>query len=188
MVDAQSDEDTVAIAEAGGASVISTQQRGRARQMNLGAEHSKGEILLFVHGDTSVPHKALRYLRDACEDRGLLGGGFSRRFDSPSRWLSFTAWCADFRGRWWGLFLGDQGQFVRREVFEELGGFDEAVAVGEDLDFSFRLARRGKTRLIVPPILSSARRFEKHGPWRQTWMDFRAARAILQASRIRLSS
>ncbi|MEM1442308.1 MAG: TIGR04283 family arsenosugar biosynthesis glycosyltransferase [Verrucomicrobiota bacterium] len=189
VVDGGSADETVLIAETEGVRVLSTSEPGRARQMNLGASETSGDVLLFLHGDTQVPKASLEHLQKALEaDRELLGGGFARRFDSSSLLLRFTSWCADFRGRWWGLFLGDQGIYVRRSAFEKLGGFDAAVYPGEDLDFSYRLSRLGKTRLISPPVMSSARRFLKEGAWKQTRLDFSAAREILAGAKRRARS
>lgn len=186
VVDGGSEDATRSIAEEAGARLL-VAERGRARQLNVGAREASGEVLLFLHGDTHIASATLQNCLSAMEeDTGLVGGGFARRFDSSSRLLRFTSWCSDFRGRWWGLFLGDQGIFVRRSVFEKLGGFDEEVSPGEDLDFSYRLNRCGKTRLIGPPVRSSARRFENRGPWKQTRLDFSVAREILASSRRRV--
>ncbi|MEM7602757.1 MAG: TIGR04283 family arsenosugar biosynthesis glycosyltransferase, partial [Verrucomicrobiota bacterium] len=189
VVDGGSEDETVERATFSGCKVLVSPEPGRARQMNFGARHAKGELLLFTHGDTLIPAATLSRLEEVMgADESIIGGGFARRFDSPSLMLKCTAWCSDFRGRWWGLFLGDQGIFVRRSVFDQLGGFDESVYPGEDLDFTYRLAQLGKTRLIAPPVLSSARRFEKIGVWAQTRKDFVVARQILQDSRRRAAS
>lgn len=189
VVDGGSSDATVEVASVSEYRVLTSPEPGRAKQMNLGARESSGEVLLFTHGDTLIPEESLKQMTEAMRaDSTLVGGGFARRFDSDSLLLKFTAWCSDFRGRWWGLFLGDQGIFVRRSVFESLGGFDEAVCPGEDLDFSFRFAKLGRTRLVGPPVLSSARRFEKRGVFAQTRLDMAAAREILNASKGRASS
>lgn len=189
IVDGGSTDGTVAGATASGFRVMIAAERGRAHQMNLGARASSGDVLLFMHGDTLVPERSLENLEAAlAADPALIGGGFARRFATDSVFLRCTARWADFRGRCCGLFLGDQGIFVRRSYFEALGGFDEMLAPGEDLDFSFRMARAGKTCLIQPPVISSARRFEKRGALRQTGKDLLAARAILQYTRRKVAS
>jgi len=189
VVDGGSEDETVALATASGYQVLVCPKPGRARQMNLGARAATGEVLLFTHGDTLIPEAALRrMIAEMKGDPELGGGGFARRFASRSLLLRFTAWCSDFRGRWWGLFLGDQGIFVRRSVFDKLGGFDEAVYPGEDLVFSYRMAKAGKTRLMGPPVVSSSRRFETRGAWRQTRLDMVAASEILREARRRAVS
>ncbi|MDF1825860.1 MAG: TIGR04283 family arsenosugar biosynthesis glycosyltransferase [Verrucomicrobiales bacterium] len=186
VVDGGSEDGTVERAVAGGSRVLTAPEPGRAGQMNLGARESSGEVLLFSHGDTRIPSQTLRNLEFVLkESPELVGGGFARRFESRSCLLRFTAWCSDFRGRWWGLFLGDQGIFVKRSVFEALRGFDEAVVPGEDLDFSYRMAKAGRTCLVGPPVMSSARRFEKRGAFHQTRLDLVAARQILKAAKVR---
>ncbi|MDF1852629.1 MAG: TIGR04283 family arsenosugar biosynthesis glycosyltransferase [Verrucomicrobiales bacterium] len=184
VVDGGSTDETLAHIAPGQASVIRCEEPGRARQMNRGAAESEGELLLFLHADTRVPAEALERMQREMSDRPeLVGGGFLRRFDSDSLFLRMTCRLADWRSRRLGLFLGDQGIFVRRSVFETMGGFDETMTVGEDLDFSYRMTRLGPTLAAAPPVRSSARRFEEKGAIRQTWEDYRTARNLLREIR-----
>jgi GT2 family glycosyltransferase len=144
-------------------------QPGRAKQMNLGAANSQADILLFLHADTTLPATAASQIRDALAS-GYIGGGFSRRFDSPSRFLRITCRLADLRGQHLGWFFGDQAQFVTRQAFEMIGGFPE-IHPFEDLELSRRLKQLGPLCLLKPGILSSARRFEKDGPFLRTAKD-----------------
>jgi rSAM/selenodomain-associated transferase 2 len=173
VVDASSEDGTADMAELRGATVIRGASSSRAGQMNAGAARAKAPSLLFLHADTIVPAGALdavvRALRN--DNSAPAGGAFLRRFDSPSLLLRATAWLAGLRSRYLGLFLGDQGIFVRRDVFEKLKGFDESLPRCEDLDFSRRLRREGRTVTLRPPVLSSARRFEERGPFRTTLSD-----------------
>lgn len=171
------------LVERHGASWLRSEMAGRARQMNHAAACSTGDALLFLHTDTLPPVGALATIRQAIAD-GAVGGAFARRFDSPSRWLKMSARLADWRGRAFGIFLGDQGTFARRDVFERLGGFDESVRY-EDLDFSLRLRKAGRTALLVPPVLSSARRFSAKGVIRQTLGDFIAGLSFVFTHRYR---
>ncbi|MEM7697612.1 MAG: glycosyltransferase family 2 protein [Verrucomicrobiota bacterium] len=162
VVDGGSKDETLALAESAGARVISSQQQGRAAQMNEGAAEIDCENLLFVHADTRVKPETLDAMATAMQDHpDYLGGGFERYFDSPSSWLLWTSRVAWTRSRRTGLILGDQGIFARRSAFEEAGGFSESFGQGEDIDFSLKLRRLGPTVLIGPPVLSSPRRFEK---------------------------
>lgn len=186
VVDGGSRDETVALALAAaeGVEVIECDRAHRAAQMNRGAGASRGEILLFLHADTRVPAEALERLRETLAGNpDIVGGGFLRRFDSPSPWLRATCRLADVRSRRLGLFLGDQGIFVRRRCFLDLGGFDEEMDLGEDLDFSFRMRRTGSTVAIGPSVLSSARRFERRGVVSQTLRDVLLARRILKYSK-----
>jgi rSAM/selenodomain-associated transferase 2 len=171
VADAGSADATVEIAWAGGASVVEGMLRNRGAQMNLGARSARGDELLFLHADTLLPATALRRIEVALENPAFVGGGFARRYDSPSPFLRITCRLAELRCRWLGWFLGDQAIFVRRAVFDALGGFREC-ALFEDLDFSRRLARQGRVTTIEEPVVSSARRFDALGPWRTTWNDF----------------
>lgn len=170
VVDAQSTDATRALAEKGGAHVIASRQRQRAAQMNVGARVTSGEFLLFLHADTLLAPGALTKMERAFRDPATLGGGFARRYDAPSTVLRFTCALAEVRTRCFGWFLGDQAMFVRRSVFEELGGFRE-WDIFEDLDFSRRLARAGRVVTLRPPVISAGRRFASRGAVRTTWSD-----------------
>lgn len=179
VVDGGSRDDTVALAREAGCRVIEEVDGGRTGQMNRGAKESEGSLLLFLHADTVIPALSLKRMKIAMGGSdALAGGGFARRFASPSLLLAVTSRIAGLRGRLLGVFLGDQGIFVRKDAFDLLGGFDETFGPGEDIDLSVRMKRLGKTRLITPPVLSSARRFDRMGPWRQTMEDWRAGREM----------
>jgi rSAM/selenodomain-associated transferase 2 len=166
VVDGGSRDDTRLRASRAGARVIAAPRRGRAPQMNAGARAAAGDVLLFLHADVSLPQAAFGALQEALGDSELLGGAFRRRFDSSSLLLDLGCRLADARGRRLRVYLGDQALFVRREAFDRLGGFREMLLF-EDLEFSRRLARLGKTRLIEEPIVASGRRFEKEGALRR---------------------
>ena len=176
VADAGSNDATAAIAKKWGCTVLTDLEKGRAGQLNAAAEIATGDLLLFLHADTIISRESIVNLRETMETLSqIIGGGFYRKFDSPSLLLRFTCWLAGLRGRHWRIFLGDQAMFVRKAEFQRLGGFNESLVYGEDLDFSLRMRKRGKTAIIGPPVLSSARRFEKKGPARQTWIDLRLA-------------
>ncbi len=170
VIDARSDDDTAGVARSFGARVVSTGKRQRAHQLNLGAGEASGEVLLFLHADTRIPPDGLVQVLAAMA-APVVGGGFVRYFDSPSRFLRFSCRLAAWRSRRSGIFLGDQGIFVARPVFRDLGGFDETLPYGEDLDLSLRLRKTGRTAALEGPLLSSARRFERRGPLGQTLVD-----------------
>lgn len=172
VVDGGSKDETGVIAKEGGARLITCSPAGRARQLNRGVAETGGELLFFLHGDTLVPTGALDLIAEAFEDNEVVGGGFLREFDSDSRWLELTCRIADWRGEQRGVFLGDQGIFVKREVFEKMGGFDESLVRCEDLSFSMKLRDYGKIVALHPAVVSSARRFEELGPFRTTLRDW----------------
>jgi rSAM/selenodomain-associated transferase 2 len=149
------------------ATVICT-GRGRVVQMNAGARRSSGEVLLFLHGDSALHPEALAHVRRAFEDPQIAGGTFTLRFDSNHPLLRFYAFLTRFRFRY--FHFGDQGIFVRRSVFERLGGFKE-IPLMEDLDFLRRLRSTGRVALIPRPVTTSARRFLERGLVRQQLLN-----------------
>lgn len=162
VVDGGSDDGTRQLAERAGASAYEA-SRGRGQQLALGAECCTGDIILFLHADTHLPDGALRAIRTALEDPGVVGGNFRTLFDGPTRfaaWLTgFYAW---FRSR--GLYYGDSAIFVRRYVYRAIGGI-KPIALMEDYDFTRRLERSGRTVCIdSPAIETSSRRFEGRRP------------------------
>ncbi|MEO7167737.1 MAG: TIGR04283 family arsenosugar biosynthesis glycosyltransferase [Spartobacteria bacterium] len=178
VVDAESDDGTPAIAESLGCKVLAHSQRHRARQMNRGALEARGAILLFLHADTWLPSGALAKIIDAIERRGAIGGGFTRRYRSRSLTLALTSRLAGLRNRLIGWHLGDQALFVRRDLFEKIGGYRD-LPIFEDLDFSRRLRAAGKTVTLTPPVQTSPRRFEARGPLRTTWDDLLLTRKFI---------
>jgi rSAM/selenodomain-associated transferase 2 len=165
IADGGSDDGT---ADFKGARIIQA-PRGRASQMNAGAAIATGAIFLFLHADTWLQPGALDSLRAAMQNPRVVGGAFERRFRGNSGFLKFTCALAAIRNRLIGWHLGDQGIFCRAEVFRELAGFANYRAF-EDVDFSRRLAGKGRLVTLRPPVLSSARRFES-GVVRRTVKD-----------------
>ncbi len=141
---------------------------GRGIQMNEAARTATGEILLFHHADTELTEEHLRSLAASLDDPTIGGGAFRRRFDERHlrlRWLE--PWEAR-RCHRFGPVFGDQSIFVRRTVFEKLGGFAD-VPLMEDVEFSCRLRRHtGGLSILVPAIGSSARKHLQQGRWRTT--------------------
>ena len=158
------------IARGHAAKVIRSAISQRATQMNLGAERAAGEVLLFVHADTQLPAAALDEMESALRDNRVVGGAFARRYEPTSAFLNATCFLAELRSRLFGWFLGDQAIFVRRDVFERLGGFRD-YDIFEDLDFARRMRRKGRVATLRPPVTSSARRFADDGAFRRTLSD-----------------
>lgn len=138
---------------------------GRARQMNEGAKASRGEILLFLHADTQLPGDAKTIIDTTLADQRMVGGRFDVRFDRPSMWGTIISRMMNWRSRLSGIATGDQALFVRRPVFEQMGGFAD-MPLMEDIDFSRRLKRKGATAALTATVTTSFRRWERHGPLR----------------------
>lgn len=163
VADGGSDDATVALAAPHAAIVRA--RRGRARQMNAGAAHASGELLLFLHADTRLPAGAGAALAAAFADPGVAAGAFAMTFDArgwPYRMMS----CSNtLRSRLRRIATGDQAIVVRRAVFEAIGGYAD-IALMEDLELWPRLHAQGAFRLLAPPVLVSARRHRARGPLR----------------------
>src|SRR5258708_38257476 len=176
VVDAGSVDGTRELAEQRASNVLLSSRRQRAHQMNFGAQHAHGSVLLFLHADTVLPPLALDHIKSSVAKDQIIGGGFARRYDSNSWFLRITCLLAGLRTRWAGWFLGDQAIFIRRETFQRLGGFQD-LDLFEDLDVSRRMAKAGQVVTLLPPVISSSRRFQERGELLTTvsdvWLTFR---------------
>jgi rSAM/selenodomain-associated transferase 2 len=172
VVDGGSTDETAALVESYRLSTQSsalspvrlvTAPRGRARQMNEGAKASGGEILLFLHADTQLPGDAKTMIDTTLADQRMVGGRFDVQFDRPSTWGSIISRMMNWRSRLSGIATGDQALFVRRPIFEQMGGFAD-IPLMEDIDFSRRLKQKGATAALTATVTTSFRRWERHGP------------------------
>jgi rSAM/selenodomain-associated transferase 2 len=137
--------------------------RGRARQMNAGAREAKGEVLLFLHADTFLPERASEAIRSALADSQTLAGRFEFRLDNPGLVLRVIASIVNFlRSHPTWIATGDQALFVRRKIFDEMGGYPE-IALMEDVEFTKALTRRGSLAYLPLPATTSARKWERDG-------------------------
>ena len=150
---------------AGRARVIRPGGSTRAELMNAGAAIARGDVLFFLHADSFPPARALWLIETALADPRTVGGAFEHLFDEPGWSLRAITWINRARYRVTRNWYGDQGVFVRADVFKDLGGYRE-LRLLEDVDFSRRLKRRGRSVLVAVPLRTSGRRFLAHGPWR----------------------
>ncbi|MGE3280078.1 MAG: TIGR04283 family arsenosugar biosynthesis glycosyltransferase [Alphaproteobacteria bacterium] len=159
VVDGGSADRTIEIAQSYRVRVISAPP-GRGSQLCAGVEAAHGEILWFLHADSIVPAGALAAIEKILAARPYaISGNFRLVFDGDTR---FSRWLTGFyaRIRWFGLYYGDSGIFVRRSAYDAVGGF-RPIPLMEDLDFVRRLERFGRTcRVNEPPLITSSRRFE----------------------------
>jgi len=167
VADATETDECRALAHAAGCLVAHCPRPSRGAQMNAGAALACGDVLLFHHADSALTAIHVGHLREATRDPALVGGGFYRHFDARHPHLRWLEKWARRLNDWGGTIFGDQSVFVRRAHFEKLGGFAD-LPLMEDVEFSRRLRRSGRTRLLDPPMQSSARRFIRRGPWRTT--------------------
>ncbi|MFQ5802764.1 MAG: TIGR04283 family arsenosugar biosynthesis glycosyltransferase [Candidatus Methylomirabilales bacterium] len=137
--------------------------RGRARQMNAGAHEARGEILLFLHADTSLPNGALEAIRAAMRDPQIVGGRFEVELDSNRPIFRTIAYCMNLlRSRPDLIATGDQAVFVRRKIFTEMEGYPE-IPLMEDVEFIKNLKRRGGIAYLRLTATTSARKWEREG-------------------------
>jgi rSAM/selenodomain-associated transferase 2 len=136
----------------------------RGAQLNHGALCLSTDVLLFLHADSHLPQGFQTLIRTALIDPDVVGGCFRLQFDVSRPLLRFYSWCTRFPGRF--LHFGDQAFFVRREAFEQIGGYRRLPFL-EDVDFLRRLRQLGRFVLLPAPVTTSARRFLRHGVLRQ---------------------
>jgi rSAM/selenodomain-associated transferase 2 len=136
--------------------------RGRARQMNAGARVSHGDALVFVHADTMVPSTFGADIASALSDSAVAGGRFDVELDASTLPYRIIGAMISLRSRISRTGTGDQAIFVRREVFDRLGGFPE-LELCEDLEFSRRLKRAGRVACLHARVTTSARRWSRDG-------------------------
>jgi rSAM/selenodomain-associated transferase 2 len=159
VADASSADGTADVARAAGARVISIDRKGRGPQLHAGALAAKGDVLLFLHADAQLRQGARDAILRALDDPGVVGGNFYLRFWPEGRFARVFTWANHLRRRWLRIYYGDSAIFVRRDIYEELGGF-RALPILEDYELVRRLERRGKTVYVQHvEVLASARRF-----------------------------
>lgn len=169
VVDGGSIDETVAEANAAGATVVRATRKGRACQMNEGAAKASFNILYFVHADSIPPASFSRYIASAVE-RGCVGGCFRLRFDAGHWFLRANAWFTRFDID--AFRFGDQSLFVTKEVFASEGGFREDHIVMEDQEIIHRVKRRGRFEILPGDIITSARKYLTNGVYRMQGIFF----------------
>lgn len=139
--------------------------KGRASQMNAGAKLAQGEWLLFLHADTILPDGAIQRLNDLEIDQTVQAGGFMHQFSGDDWRLKLISFLDNFRCTRSRIIYGDQALFVRRSLFEELGGFPDQPIL-EDVAFCERLIKVTEPLLLSPAVVTDARKFITMGIWR----------------------
>lgn len=171
VVDGGSVDATVALC-AGWCDLVVQAERGRARQMNAGALRASGRILLFLHADTRLPSQALVSVEEALASKARRWGRFDVAISGRHRMLRVVAWMMNARSRLSGIATGDQALFVLRDEFHRVGGFPDQ-ALMEDIELSRRLRTASRPVALKPQVITSGRRWEKHGVWRTIFLMWR---------------
>ena len=165
IVAVSGDPEGTARAVAGRARLLRPAGSTRADLMNAGASVARAHTLLFLHADSFPPVNAFELIEHALADQRVVGGAFEHLFAEAGWSLRAITWIDRIRYRLTRNYYGDQGIFVRASVFRRLGGYKDLDLL-EDLDFTQRLKRVGRSILIRVPLLTSGRRFLARGPWR----------------------
>ena len=164
VVDGGSRDRTLDMARSSGVQTLACRS-GRGTGISIGAEASHGDVLFFLHADSTLPARALDRINEVlATSANIIGGNFRLVFDGDTnfsrRLTRFCAWI-----RLFGFYYGDSGIFVRRSVYKAIGGF-RPIPVMEDWDFVRRLERFGPTCCIEdPPLITSSRRFTGRHPF-----------------------
>ena len=167
VVDGGSTDATTTLAKPHADQVMQS-DRGRAQQMNAGARvaiETGAEVLLFVHADSELPHSADRLIDTALRTSGRVWGRFDVRIDGAAPMLTIVSAMMNWRSRLTGICTGDQAIFVRRSAFEQLSGF-APIALMEDIEFSKRAKHISPPVAISTRVVTSGRRWQRHGIWR----------------------
>ncbi|MEO5702344.1 MAG: TIGR04283 family arsenosugar biosynthesis glycosyltransferase [Gammaproteobacteria bacterium] len=161
VADGGSRDPTVALAQPLVDLLIHT-GRGRAQQMNAGAGRANGNILLFLHADTRLPEHAHQLVAEGLAKTGRGWGRFDVRLSGRHPLLRLVERMMNWRSRWSGIATGDQALFVRRDWFENVGGFP-VLPLMEDIALSRKLKRMGMPLCLHERVTTSSRRWERNG-------------------------
>ena len=165
IVAASGDEDGTKRAVADRAQLLWSTDSTRAALLNAGAAVAGGQVLFFLHADSFPPANAFELIRRSLSDDRVVGGAFEHLFMEQEWSLRIITWLNRIRYRITRNYYGDQGLFIRTSVFHQMRGYKD-LQLMEDLDFSQRLKKMGRSILIRTPLLTSGRRFLARGPWR----------------------
>lgn len=171
VVDGGSTDDSRRLLQASGVRWLASPP-GRAVQMNNGARVCTSDILLFLHADTEICSDHIETLRGLTRRSGVVGGRFDVRLTGNGMALRVVEYFINLRSRMTGISTGDQAIFVRREVFERMGGFAD-IPLMEDIEFSRRLKRQGGISCLRQRVRTSSRRWEQYGTVRTVLLMWR---------------
>jgi rSAM/selenodomain-associated transferase 2 len=163
LVDGGSSDQSPEQAEALGFTVLRS-EKGRAIQMNAGAKSAKGDVLVFLHADTRLPENADQIIKHVLEDDDSHWGRFNVNITGQAFMFKVIAWFMNNRSRLSSIVTGDQTIFIRKTLFEQIGGFP-VQALMEDIEFSKRLKIISKPVSLTDKVITSGRRWEQKGIW-----------------------
>ena len=164
VVDGGSTDGTQGIIESLGLNItLLNSEKGRSKQMNLGAKKASGSVLYFLHADSFPPNRYDKLILDEV-NKGNKAGCFRMQFDSKHWWLQLASWLTQFS--WRACRGGDQSLFITFELFDEIGGYDENYIIYEDNILINALYKHKQFVVINKKIRTSARLYKKIGVWK----------------------
>ncbi len=152
--------------------VLLLSESGRAKQMNLGARHASGSILLFLHADTFLPSSFCSIITRNMQKKNKYWGRFNVRLSGGEFMFRIIERFMNVRSCLTGIATGDQAMFVRRDLFEKIGGFVD-IPLMEDIALSRELKKISWPLCIQSRVLTSSRRWEQYGIWRTIFLMWR---------------
>ena len=170
VVDCGSADNTVEIARHAGATVVLSDRKGRAAQMNKGVSAAKYPILYFLHADSIPPNDFTSQILNARE-KGAKSGCFRLAFDYDHWFLKANAWFTRFDVN--AVRFGDQSLFVTKDVFQKAGGFREDLLMMEDQEIIHRLKKHGRFKVLNDAVTTSARKYVDNGVFRMQRIFYR---------------
>jgi len=169
VVDGGSTDDTAARAMRAGARV-EMGSRGRALQQNRGASCASGKVLMFLHADTRLPGGYVKHVFEILMDTETVAGAFRFKTNLDNPLMKVIELMTNIRSQYFKMPYGDQGLFIRKSVFESVGGFPESP-IAEDLFLVRRLSQKGRIRIAPVHVVTSARRWQTLGLFRTTLIN-----------------
>ena len=169
VIDGGSSDDSMKLISQFSEVTLLESEKGRARQMNLGANHATGDILYFLHADSKPPINFDLLIIEEI-NKGNLAGCFKMKFDSNHWWLKLAGWLTQFR--WRPCRGGDQSQFISKRLFEEINGFDEQFMIYEDNVLINKLYKRNEFVVIKEWLTTSSRKYKANGIWKLQYHFF----------------
>jgi rSAM/selenodomain-associated transferase 2 len=141
---------------------VETSPPGRANQQNHGAAVARGRVLLFLHADTRLPKGYVSHVFETLLDSKTAIGAFRFKTDGDHWTMRVVELMTDLRSWILKMPYGDQALFIRKSLFESVGGFPD-TPIAEDLYLVRRLFKQGKVKIASTPVITSARRWQNRG-------------------------
>ncbi len=162
FVDGGSQDNTVKLIKKANFKVILSPILRRSYQMNLGAENAQGKILLFLHGDTLLPQNYDQIINETINQKDFILGAFALNIDSKKSIFRLLEIMVNARSNYLSLPYGDQGIFIKKEVFEQLGKYKD-IPLMEDFELVKKAQKQGKIYIAKSAVTTSSRRWDKLG-------------------------